>query len=701
MNVDAPDLLSFLREEEARAKDTTLDERRAAMLHFYNGLPYGDEEEGRSQLVTRDVAEVVDQMVVSVLRTVAAGDKVVEFEAQDDEAEQGQAPNPISHAQQATAAIHYHFMRRSRGYTVLHDALKAGCLEITGWAKAFAEPQPDKRETIIVAAGDLILTDAGLTLVDGTPVVETGEPQPDGCLRVAALFPQPPAFRAMACPNEEILFPPDARDLLTIPYIAHRTRCTLSDLTAEGFDVEDIRIGDDGGHHDGALETARDGGLDYLDSDRRGVLREVWRLEEYPLFDMDGDGIAERLCVVRVGNTILSVDPVEEHPFECWCPFPMPHRIVGQSLGDKVADIQRTNSVLLRNAMDSLYIGLAPRTFVHEGAIGPNTIDDLLTVRPNAIVRWQGNVAPQTLTNQDTSATAFQAIEFMIGQRESRTGITRHNQGLEADSLNKTATGFALQQQAGQQIEEYVARNFCEGLVAPLFAKLYRLMRTHGQPFRMRIDGQTVEIDPRQWPEEIDMAVRVGLGSGRKDQRLIYRMQLLGVQKEALAAGLPTVTPEHIYNSVRGLVEDTGLGNPNDFMADPATVDAPQQAEKPDPAAQKAHADAILAAEKLKGEQAQAAARIQLQQQETAARVEATREEAALKTELAREQAAEQANLARDRAAAELDLARQKLAMEREIALAKIEMERELAEARASSEPDGIGGFRPGGELSE
>jgi hypothetical protein len=111
------------------------------------------------------------------------------------------------------------------------------------------------------------------------------------------------------------------------------------------------------------------------------------------------------------------------------------------------------------------------------------------------------------------SAVAFQAIEFMIGQRESRTGITRLNQGLDADAMNKTATGTALLQAQGQQIEEYLARNFAEAVARLMRLKL-RLMSRYGQPMKLRVDGEYREIDPRQWPEDMQVMIRVGLGFG-------------------------------------------------------------------------------------------------------------------------------------------------------------------------------------------
>ncbi len=42
-----PEFLAFLKDEEARAEDADTDERRAVAIDFYNGEPFGDEEEGR------------------------------------------------------------------------------------------------------------------------------------------------------------------------------------------------------------------------------------------------------------------------------------------------------------------------------------------------------------------------------------------------------------------------------------------------------------------------------------------------------------------------------------------------------------------------------------------------------------------------------------------------------------------------------
>jgi hypothetical protein len=253
----------------------------------------------------------------------------------------------------------------------------------------------------------------------------------------------------------------------------------------------------------------------------------------------------------------------------------MQGRLIGQSLADKTMDIQRVNTVLERNMLDSVYQAIAPGTFVHEDSCGEHTLDDMLTVRPGRIVRWKGQVEPKPEVRQDVSAIALQAIEFKISQRESRTGITRLNKGVDEDTLNDTAKGQAQLMARGQQMERYIIRNFAEG-VARLFMKKVGLMRQYGQPFQIRVDGEYRQVDPSQWPEDLEVSVTVGLGSGSKQDRIMYRQMLGQVQSMLMMSQSPVVTQENVYNNAVGLARDMGLA-PNDMFTHPQDNPQPPQ----------------------------------------------------------------------------------------------------------------------------
>lgn len=695
--LDVEALVSFLKEEETKSQDEYLDQERANALDFYNGEPFGDEEEGRSQVVTRDVAEVIDYMTVSLLRTMVSGDKVVEFDHLDPEI-----------AQQATAAVTQEFYQGQDGYRVLHDWIKAGLLEKTSVAKCCIEERPPRRVELTMPPEVMVqLEQEGGQIIAADPVdidPTTGEPT---AFHVAALVPQPPRFRDYVTPNEEIGLAPDMRDMDddAFIYVSFRRARTLSDLAKDGFDTTDLSGDAAFSSSDQILATARDQGISpYWQNvtNREGANRKVWHREEYVTYDLNGDGIAELLLVHRVDNTILSykdgsyaIEEIDQQPGVAWCPFPMPHRIVGQSLADKVLDIQRVRSVLMRQGLDNLYQTNAPRMAISESAIGDTTLDDLLTVRANGIIRYVGAQKPEPVTLPFAADAAFQVMEVFAGEKESRTGITRLNQGLDADALNKTATGTALMQASGQQIEEYLARNFAEAF-ARLMLKKYHLMRKFGRPMRVVIDGETVTIDPRQWPDDMNAVVRVGLGSGRKDQRIQYRMMLLQVMQAAAQGGSRTVTDENVYAMLKGLAADMNLDDVRDILTDPSQL--PPQPDKPDPEMAKAQAGAMIDARKQQASEVQmqadhmlAAQKMQnqyeLDQQALAAKLEGERQKTALEQELARDKAVFEANLAKETADRQFELDRLQIERNHELQMRAQEMT--------------LHQNRPGGDLDE
>lgn len=759
--VDVPtEFLSFLQREQENARDTGLEDARAVAIEFYQGLPFGDEVEGRSAAVTRDVSEVTDFLTVGILGTIISSGKVVEFESEQEPVEPDndvqQAPQPqqqpmqglpggqpmqqpqpgqqvmggnggpqmVDYGEQATASIQYQFLRKQKGYRILHDILKAGLLEKSGIVKTYIEPQPpipqQHRVTVDEIEGDendeTGRTYQGSPIVQAQPADDDWQPgMPSALWDVTIHKDAAPKFCDIPVPNEYFRVAPDAIDLDEAVYVGECTPKTMSDLVKLGYDPADLEPIWGNAPAETIVSQARDSerSKDIKSVGQRpGVDKMLWLTEEYPLWDFDGDGIAERLFVHRIGAFVLKVMPVDEQPYSLWSPFPMQHRLIGQSVADKTMDIQRIRSVLLRQGLDSQYLSNSPRTLVDETSMTVDTIDDLLTVRPGGLIRYRGN-APQPFQQQDTSAVAFQGMEMMSTERESRVGVTRQSQGMNPDTMNTTASGLAMNIQSAQQIELYICRNFVELAVAPMFAKRYRLMRRYGRPFRMKIQGKYTTVDPRAWPDEIDMSINVGLGTGNKDQKLQYRMQLLTIQSQAIAAGMQIVQPEQIYQNVKGMIEDSGLGTPSDYILDPSTL--PPSQPKPDPEMAKAMADSQTQQQQDAQAHEQAMTKLQMQQQDQQAQA-AIKAEAAQQDLMTKRASAEQAaNLAEARAAHEADLANAKAAKEAELAQNRQIFEMDLAERRfafdqemakkkheqAAQNDDNIAGNRPGGSLAE
>lgn len=733
------ELSQLLREQERASvgfRDSALAGEQAAALSFYEAEPFGDEIKGRSKVVVPDVAEVVDYMQISVLRTVASADRVVEFEPgdtdqmpelpdepdpQDQQAMQAfeQARAQLSKweeqrakaADDATAAVNHIFMRRQNGYRILLDWLQSGLIEKVGIIKTACVTQRKKiRETGVVSSQEELAVLYSQS-PEGSVDVEQNQ---DGTFQVTmSRYQEVKRYIDYPIPSEEYIFAPRTRDEDDCDYQAHMCRKTLSDLIEMGFDRDVV----EGLPTDDGVDDFRDqrGWARWHDQDQQAYqrgpsMRQVVLLEEYARLDLDGDGVAELWQIFRVGDVILEKNEVEEAPFVVWSPFPRAHRLVGNSLAEKTMDIQRVDSVLLRQALDGVYLTNRPRVWLPAEATNENTIDDLLNPNVGVIIRGQGAIPPQTLNDAFDISKSLGMLEYMQGQRETRTGITRLNQGLDEDTINKTASGQAQLQAQGQQMEEFVARNFAEGM-ARLFAKKLRLMKAHGEPIAIKVEGNYRRVDPSTWDGDMNIAVRVGLGSGRKEQRILYRMQVGQQQAEALENGLPIVSPKLIYNNAAGFVRDAGLGNPDDFWMDPDSPEAQQaqaaKPQQPDPAMAKVQQDGQIAQAKMQAQQQSDAAKMQLDQQKAAAELEHTQAESAAKIELMRAEA--EAKLQLEREKAEYEAQANNAKAEREWQMAQeqfahqIQMDRMKAQHahEQGMEKAKMSANRPGGELDK
>lgn len=687
---DMDAFIAFLREEEKRSYDPLLDEERAVALDCFDGKLYGDEEVGRSQVVTRDVSQSINYMTVNILKTIISTDKVVEFEHADK-----------AIAEQATLALNRSFTQGRQGYMFLHSWIKAGLLEKASIAKTCVEQVPPKREEKTVPVEVLTLLQQEQEANPTGPQVVAAEPvdETEAMWRIAIAVPQPPRFRDFVSPNENTSFAQDADDLdEECVYVGFHEERTLSWIASKGFATDDIA--DDGKLTlDGAtLAIARTGDQFNRNSyNRSGANRKVIFHEEYARYDLNGDGVTELLLTHRVGNTILtkvetgelSIEEIDEQPGVSWCPFPMQHRIVGQSLADQVMDIQRTSTVAMRQTLDGFYFQNNPRTYLNYQSIGDDTIGDLLTVRPGGIVRWQGAVKPEISASSFDVGSSIMLMEKLTAEKEMRTGITRMNQGLEPDAIrNDTAAAFNGLQAAGQQIEEYLARNFAEPL-ARLMLKKYRLMRKFGKPFPLMIDGESVMVDPQAWPEDMEAKVAVGLGTGRKDARIAFRQALLEVNAAALQSGSRIFTEENTYNNVKGLIADMSIGMVRDLVTDPATLGAAP--EKQDPKVLEVQAKAQIEAEKV-DQQGKA------QEAENARKMD----QQAFDQGLARDRAQFEAGLARDKADFEATQAVRQQDFEMELAREHMALQHAQAEHSAGiKEQQAIQKNRPGGSLAE
>jgi Skp family chaperone for outer membrane proteins len=298
--------------------------------------------------------------------------------------------------------------------------------------------------------------------------------------------------------------------------------------------------------------------------------------ECYVRLDFDGDGLAELRKITVVGDTsdaILDNVEVDSIPFCSLTPIPMPHRFYGRSVSELVQDIQLIKSTVLRQLLDNMYLTNNNRIAIMDGMVN---LDDLLTARPGGVVRTKQPPSQVMLPmqNQTISAQAFPLLEYLDTVRETRTGVTRYAQGLDADSLNKTATGINTLMTQTQMRMELIARIFAETGVKELFEKIFELTVKYQEVERLvQLNNVFIPVRPTEWKDKYNINIVVGLGSGSKEQQLVILNSILEKQLQAFTLQgnkeYPMVTLKNIYNTLSKMIENAGLKNTENYFVNP------------------------------------------------------------------------------------------------------------------------------------
>lgn len=555
--------------------------KRTLLLDYYNCQPFGDETDGRSKFVSSDVSDVVEGMLPSLLRVFTQGKNVAHFVAD--------LPEYDGEAEQKTELANYVFYRQNQGVLTLTNMFKDALLQYTGVIKVcwdeseevteerysglseeeFAVLQMDDELSIEEVEVDETVTDMGAY---STYDVRGKRKKLSGRVKYHSV------------PPEEFLISRTARDFHKPQMIGHCTPKTRSDLVAMGFDKDVVYSLP----AQSAIMNNEDRNARFHDYDQQSLGNPTMArssdlidlTEMYVYMDSDGDGIEELWQVFEAGDRILEKNMWDQHPFACVTPIPIPHRAIGTCPAEQVADIQLMKSVMVRNAADNVYATNYQRVAYNDRV----DLDDLLTPRPGGAVAIEGREpigdAISPIVTQPQVPQILQMVEYIDVSSERRTGFTRFSQGLDADALNQTATGFKGITEYSQQRVELIARVFAETGVKELFRKTIALITKYqDEKMQIRVSGRPMEIDPTSWRSNLDCFINVGLGSGDRREKIVNLSQILQRQIEAVEKGSSLSDQAKIYNTLSKLITEVGLKDPELYFNNPDKPEELLQAE--------------------------------------------------------------------------------------------------------------------------
>lgn len=590
-------------------KSSEIASDRADALDRYMGKPYGDEQAGRSQVVSRDISDVVEGVTANVLKPFVGGDRVVMFNPRGPEDEEA--------AEQETDYINFVVMERNNGFVVLNSGIKDALLLRNGYVKCGWTKRDDV--TIENYQG---LSDEELALLSQDEDVEIvghseyPDPFAQGAAQMMPPQPQVPGTQAPMSggvpaqlpmvhdvkvrrkrPTEYVeLFPAPPDEILVsqravepslqhADFVQHRTHKTLSELRELGYDIADD-ISDDEDNSESIEDFARNlfsSEADiWSDPTANAARRVVLYKETWMRLDVDGDGIAELRRICAVGKNILKYRKSDYYkggeeaneeadliPIASFTPILMPHRHLGISIYDLIKDIAQIKTAMLRSHLDNRYLINNAEKVVNVDVV--ENIDDFLVSRPGGIKRVRGapGEAAMPLVVPDTGAGALGTLEYLDSIRENRTGYTKTAEGMKSSSLATETLGELQMQQSQSGIRlEMIARTIAETGLRDLFRIVHALTLKHStKAEKVRLRNKWVAVNPREWVRRTDLSITVGLGSTSGPQQMQSLMMIGQAQQQAMPLGI--VTPENVFNTLSKLATAAGFKNPEEFFTAP------------------------------------------------------------------------------------------------------------------------------------
>ena len=644
----------------------TVAERQEA-LEYYLREPYGNEVEGKSQIVTGEVAEVVDGALPQLIRVFTSTDGVVEFQPTNN----GDEP----FAQQATEYCNWVFYRQNDGFLILHNWFKDALLQKTGIVKAYWDEKVDVTKEKYEGLSDddlmMLMQDDELEVVGQETeeeIEEITDPMTGQVFQNVTREHKVKVKRTKKegkvvvenVPPEEFLISKRARTIQDSPFVAHRRMMTRSELVAMGFKkdvVDSLESGD-------TLEFSPDRIARYSRGEQPNSMgsqdqsMEVVEIYEcYIKVDYNDDGIAELRRVVYASNEVLEDEECDYIPFHSLCPIPIPHKFYGQSLADRALDLQLIKSTVLRQMLDNLYLTNNYRVGAVEGQVN---LDDLLTSTAGGVVRLKNPNALVPLTVASTTQGSFPMLEYLDGVQARRTGVSDSQNGIDPNVLqNVTAAAVSAMSQASAGKLELIARIFAETGVKSLFKGILTLLCKYEDKEKLvRLNGKYVAFNPREWSTQYNVSINVGLGTGTRQEQLTTMQMILQKQEEIIQTyGLsnPLVNLMQYRNTLAKFINMAGFKDATQFMNE-ITPEQNEQLSQPQPEKPDANVQATELLVQVEREKAQ------LRAQTESAKLDLEREQMQL-----------------ENARKALELQQQELKQNTELALKQLKIETDAA----------------------
>lgn len=591
-------LITLVNEAEADAVQFSGEFNRESelALEYYLGMPFGDEEEGKSSLISTDVQDVIEADMPSLVRTFLGSSNIMKFESLSEN------PEDIQEAEDKTKYVNWLIRKQPESFSNLHGWMKNAEIQKISILKYFIEDTLKTTEHTYENISDFELAAIEESLEDEdvkkVEIVESFEKE--GSVEFDVTFKVTRGqqkLQIVGVPPESFRVSRLSTCLEDAELVGDDEIVTRGELLSQGFSKELIstltRVGGVGTNSNQTTQAQsnlkeirfheEDGDTDNSDGNEitSWASEEVSIQNMYVKIDFDGDGIAERRYIRKSNNILLLNEPFPHVPYAALSAILMPHKLIGRSRAELVMETQRSKSVMLRGAADNTYATNNPRIAANANV----NMDDLLNVQLNGIVRTKDQSNPgQSIFPIEIPFVADKVLlmlNYLDQQRTNRTGALATSQGLNSDDLNQeTATRFNGIESSGKEKVELVARVFGETGFKKLFEGVaWTVGRFQNTEVETMVLGKSLTVNPANWKFDHHVTSEVGLAISDNEESVATLTAVSQDQLQLKAVGSPLVDDVKIFKVRERLIKATGLGQIGDFYNNPEVEEETLKAE--------------------------------------------------------------------------------------------------------------------------
>jgi len=516
MKIKKSELLQALKADLLESQRMQKDwlAKRTAWYNESMGMPYGNEEDGKSKIVSKDIKKVMEWMLPKLTDTFLNNANIIKC-------------NPVTFedahsARQNELLLNTQFCRKFDRYNFIMKATKVllaeGTVVVqTGW---------DYEDEEIVVPTEVVSVNE-----NGDEYVEVKH------MPTTRVIKNQPT--ATVCRNEDIFLDPTCMDDMDkCQFVIHRYQTSLSALKADGryHNLDKVAATQPSLMTETQYYREDLTFFEFKDSARKKfIINEYWGY-----YDIDGDGEVEPIICAWVNDVIVRLEtnpyPDKKPPFIV-VPFTaIPFQMFGEAMAETIGDNQKVKTAITRGIIDNMARSNNGQVGIMRGTLDMANRKKFLqgknfeyTGNPQSF--WQGSF-------NEIPSSAFNMLGIMSNEIESQTGVKSFTGGINGNTLGATATSAkgALDATALRTLS--LVRNMAENLFKPLMRKW---MAYNGEFLQeeeiVRITNEQyvpIRRDDLDGRIDIDIEISTAEDNATKSQELSFLLQTVGPNEDPM-----------------------------------------------------------------------------------------------------------------------------------------------------------------------